>query len=502
MRKRIQNESGASLIVVLMIMSLFGLIVGGLLTEAGASMKYTVTVSDHEKKVYAADAGVQFGLQQLRQNSTLCPRVGVSGPAMPTIEVNGKTVEVSCTTYSGSSGGSDGYAVVTTSTAADSLILTGASGEFKNIGGHIYVSGGVDWGTGIDLEKGDFIQQDHGSGCTDPPTVFWNDSDGTPPGSLHPDLIMDMPEYGYYCQEVTTETPVPSPLHKAPSTVPAVVDVPQTSSYTDAGSGTTSCRIFKPGQYSQPPDLAERNYFKSGVYYFNWTSDTTWDVDHATVHGGRPSDSEAVEERFPPPASCDRAADTTNGYGVLFVFGDQARMKVEEHGGVELFGRTGEAGASDNLSFVAVPTGDSSNWPTGLGGWTASTVSGVPILDIKEGSQQDLAVHGMIYAPTKDVILTATNSVVAQAMGGLVAYTLELKSSASADAFSVSIPAGLPNPRTLLVTACTDPSANSSCEHSGSERPVSSRAVVVVANDDVRTVTVDSWRTRGAIDPS
>lgn len=501
MHKRIRNESGASLVIVLMMITVFGLILSALLTEAGASVKNTVVVSGHEEKVYAADAGIQFALQQLRQNRTLCPRVGVSGPAMPTIEVNDRTVEVTCNVLSGSSGGSDGYAVVVTSPNDNSLVLTGAAGEFKNIGGHMYITGGVDWSSGIDLDKGDFIQQDQGSGCRQAPTTFWNDSDGDPPGSLHPQLIMDMPEYGYYCQP-TSSFPVPNPAHKAPSTVPTVArDLPaQTDSYADRGGGSDTCRVFEPGLYTQPPDLAEDNYFPSGVYYFNWSTNDVFEVKDAMVYGGRPNSWEEANERFGPPASCDR--DSDSGAGALFIFGGNARMFIDAHGGVELFGRTGEAGATDNLSFVAVPSGDSSNWPTGAGAWTASTLSGSPVLDIKEGSQQDLAVHGMIYAPTEDVVLTATNSVIAQAMGGLVAYTLELKSSASADAFSVSIPAGLPNPREIVVTACTDPAASATCETSGGDRPVSSRAVVVVANDAQKTVAVKSWRTRGVADPS
>src|SRR2546423_1814620 len=74
--RKLRNQDGASLVIVLVFISIFGLIITGLLTEAGASVKYTDTVSNHEKKVYAADAGAQLGIQQLQQNTEICPITG------------------------------------------------------------------------------------------------------------------------------------------------------------------------------------------------------------------------------------------------------------------------------------------------------------------------------------------------------------------------------------------------------------------------------------------
>ena len=150
---------------------------------------------------------------------------------------------------------------------------------------------------------------------------------------------------------------------------------------------------------------------------------------------------------------------------------------------------------ASNISFLAVPSADTANWPLTPAGsaWSASSLaSGTPVLDIKDGNQQDLAVHGMVYAPTQGVLLTATNSVLAQTMSGLVALTLEMKSSASAQGLSVSVAPGSPTPRNVLITAKA---------HETGGRDVQSTAVIQVENDDVRTVTVKSWRTRGPSDP-
>src|SRR5262245_1752183 len=106
----IRNEDGGTLAIVLVFITVFGLIISGLLTEAGASVRYTGTVNAHESKVYAADAGVSFGIQQLRQNNELCPGAGEGVPVpFPSITVNSRTVSVSCTVTSGLTVGGLGF---------------------------------------------------------------------------------------------------------------------------------------------------------------------------------------------------------------------------------------------------------------------------------------------------------------------------------------------------------------------------------------------------------
>src|SRR5437764_233080 len=112
--RRIDREDGGSLVVVLIFISIFGLVMAGLMTESSANVAFTSRVNAHEVKVYAADAGVSYGIQQLRQDPAFCPRVGATGPSIPDLSVNGPTVtsvSVTCSVNSGSTGGADGYAV-------------------------------------------------------------------------------------------------------------------------------------------------------------------------------------------------------------------------------------------------------------------------------------------------------------------------------------------------------------------------------------------------------
>ena len=476
--RRTQGQGGAALIIVLIFISVFGLILSALMTESTVNVKYTTIVGDHEAKVYAADAGVSFGIQQLRQNNTLCPREGATGPPISTLTIDGphgdpRTVEVECSVNSGSTGGLDGYAIITRSPDPDSLVLSNA--HEKKIDGYVYVTGGVDWGPGLIVTAGDFIHQKQGSSCLNPPG---------------PKLTLDSPPYDYYCKSVA-EFPRPNPLYIAPA-VPVVTN----PGYTDVGT----CRVFRPGMYTSPPTLRTGdNYFISGVYYFNLDDadpdNNVINVKQSTIYGGQPSLAEEAEQRFSLPADCADQDPPGSNTGVEFIFGAKAQMAIDTQGQAELFGRTGEPSpASSNVSFVAVPLADP-GWPTGPGNWVPSSLaSGTPVLDIKDGDQQDIAIHGVIYVPTAGVELTATNDVLAQAMSGLLVWTLEMKSSASAQGLSVSVAAGHPNPRHIKITATALGTGTG-------ERPVQSSAVVEVSNDDSKTVTVESWRTRGPSDP-
>jgi hypothetical protein len=475
-----RSEDGSALIMVLIFMSVFGLIIAALLTESDASFGFTNAVNTQEKNVYAADAGVSFGIQQLNQNNALCPTVGVYGPPIPNLTVNGRTVSVTCDDTTGATLGADGYAIVTTSTGPDSLVLQGAAGQVKKVGGPVYVSGGVDWGAPMKLTGGNFYHRQSGGACLDPPTVGPSD-----------DLRLDSPPYGYYC----TTLPRPDPAHVPPVIPTAVQD------YQGNHSGT--CRIFTPGLYTKQPELVDDNYFASGVYYFNFdpalnSNDLQWDVTHATVIGGQPGDGET--RMFTPVPSCAATEATGgSGAGVEWVFGGGSSLYVDTQGGVELFRRTGEATGTNRLSFVAVP--DDGSWP----GWAPNTVPNSDfVLSLKDGNTTDMAIHGLVYAPNQSVGLTATNTVLAQTLGGIVAYSVTMQSSASATGFSVSVEPGSPGDRHVLITACSPaasvPVPGSCAPVSGSERPVMSAAVVAVANDAARTTTVESWRTRGPSD--
>jgi len=550
LRRRAKEEDGGSLAIVLVFITVFGLIIGGLLTEAGASLRFSTVVSDHQKKVYAADAGISTAIQQLHQDNSFCAS-GTDAP-ITNLQVGGRTISVSCTTTSGAANGAMGYAIITTSTAADSLKLS--SGHTKHVSGPVFVNGGVSWGPGIEVEDGDFRQKSHSGSCV-----------GTPPvqGAGKDLNVLPSPPYGYYC----VNDDIPAVSHNPPfATPPAAAPSPSPIS--------GGCQVWYPGTYTSPPTLtAATNYFASGVYYFNFSGELK--IDHATLIGGQASSYEKGKQKlggesftngvtssgsttFTSATASFTAADvgrritgtniqasttiasvasttsvnlslpatatgsgtsftivrpptcaqvdptgvtgyTPTGTGVEFVFGGGASMNVFTQGEVELFGRTGETGsATNNISFIAVPS--DGTWS----GWNPAT-AGTTVLQVKDGDAQKLAIHGLIYAYDQNVQLTATNDSVAQVLGGVLASKLDMQSSASAEGLAVSVLGGTPEPRNILLVACTDPgpASDGTCKNPGSgERPVQSSAVVEVGTESSRPVTVLSWRTRGHGDSS
>jgi hypothetical protein len=541
-RTQRRDEQGATLVIVLIFITVFGLILAGLLTQGDASLQYTNAVSAHEAKVYAADAGVSAVMQQLRQSNQLCPAPGMAGPPIPNLTVNGRTVSVTCTTTSGSTNGAAGYAVITTSTGPNSLLLDPA--VQKNITGPVYINGQISWGPGLQVTNGDLYQSASGTTCTV----------GGPKPTSGQLAFSPQPPYDYYC----TTIPLPNPPHNPPAVIPSVAPA-------NPPLRSDGCQVWYPGLYTSPPALAPGdNYFASGVYYFNFTGGGSWDIKQSTVYGGQPSTFEKGQEllggvsfadgqttsgsvTFTSPSANFTTADVgrrisgtnipasttiagvvnpttvtlssqatgsgtalpfaivrppacaqqdptgvpgVSGNGVEFVFGGNSSMYIDTQGATELFSRTGEAApATSNMSLVGVP--NDGTWS----GWNPSTLpASTPVVDMKNGDPQRFAIHGMLYAPTDALRLYATNSVISVASGGVVASTLEMESSASASGPVVSIPSVAQTPRVVVITATAQGLV-------AGEKPVKSTAVVQVGNDAAKTVTIKSWRTPGPSDP-
>lgn len=469
MRSRhFRDQDGASLVIVLVVISIFGLIAGGLLTEAGASVKYTTTVTNYEEKVYAADGGVALGIQQLQQHNELCPTAG-SSESLQTVDVNGYTVGVTCDVTAGSTVGGLGYAIITRSTGANSLVTQGGSSP-KLVNGPVFIGGTFDGDPGMKVTNGNF-KHGSSSGCTS----------AAPAG-----LTLDV-GYSYTCGAAEPNIPVPA--------APSVPTTPRAS----VASG--SCTYFYPGKYTSVPTLGGgTNYFASGVYYFENMGQ--WDIDEV-VFGGEPADYEDVRfsspvppaESYTPMPGCasDSAAITAaggnvpevTGTGAQFVLGGNSSIFLDVNSQIEVFARTLD-GTSDTAtaSIVAVPD----SWVSG--GWTEST-DFVSVYDFHNGSQPDSVIHGLVYLPEQNARLWSTNDVYAAVLGGIVAWELELQSSASGSGLQVSAGDGEPEPRHIVITA----KAPSSPDPDAGQQMIST-AVVEIANDDAHTVTVHSWRTR------
>jgi hypothetical protein len=471
---RFKKDDGASLVIVLIFIAVFGLIAAALLTEAGASVAYTKSVTDHEAKVYAADAGVSLGIQQLQQHNTLCPTTG-SSETIHTIQVNGLDVEVTCQTTSGSTTGGLGYSIFTYSPDSDSLILQ--SGDAKEVSGPVHVTGGVDGlNKGLVVKKGDFSQLS-ANGCN---------------AKTHAGLTV---QTGFAKQCLPGQPD--QPTYSAPGSIPAAAPPAQTSG---------ACKIFYPGTYDSPPsfDLTKTNYFATGVYYFrsSFTFAGTGGSD-TYYFGGMPADYEEVKFSSKRDATtCARDTQavsaaatastpftyTPSGSGVEFVFGNNATpatLTVDNKARVELFERTADGNQQTASPTIAIVP---STWT----GWETNTIH-TEAVSFTSGSDKALVVHGVTYAPEHNVVLRVTNVVDAVAFGGIVAWKADLRSSEGGGGSGLVINGrnGTPKPRRVIIKGTAPPSASTSAG-----KPVVSTALIRVENDENRTTQIETWRTR------
>lgn len=443
------SQEGAILVLTLAFLLLFGLFISALLGQVGANFKTTDVVRSRDSKNLNADAGIEYGLMRVQQDATLCPDTGAGPqPITPTFLANGtQAVTVTCQALSGAATGVSGYAAVllhSTSSPLDS-----SNGQAKVIEGGLWAGTGLTLGKALNVKDGD-VDIHSSTGCP------------AQPGNL---TVSPSPPYAYGCVPGVAPDP-PHALPARPAAAPA---------FTDMGA----CRVFKPGVYTTPPILKNKNYFTSGVYVFKGIGD--WSTDKKDIYGGAQATGENVEVTGGAPCKTDADAGAAgNGTGVEFIFEGNSTLDIGNQGLLELFARRPPApDGTAGISLYAVPPG-TPGWAT----WSSS--SGKALLNVAGGSTPLMSIHGTVYAPSAAVELFAANTSSAVLLAGIVADTLLMKSSASASGLIISTRVG-PGSRTLLLTA-TAPGPDPA------ERPTTAYAVVQIGNDAARTVNVLSRR--------
>jgi Tfp pilus assembly protein PilX len=453
-----RQEEGASLVLVLVFLSLFGLFVGALLGQSDTSIRASAVTDEQQSRVQSADDGIQYGIQQVQNNDSLCPTSGGGAQTLTPLHVNGRLVTVTCQAVgAGDANGVSGYAVITHATDGSSLSASGGN-TAKQIGGPVFLNGGMGGSEGINVTRGSITQVDNSSACTVGATTQAN-------------MAFQSPPYTYSCV-ASAGTALPDPNPQPPTT-----GVPATAALA-LDSPATHCKIFYPGRYTAPPVLDTANYFYSGVYYFDFSG--VLDIKQETVVGGRPSAFESNYQVQPVPSCRPSSATGTDGRvtGVDILLGQGATVDVDTQGALELFAVAGADSNTTGYSLTAVP----GTWA----GWDASTVAaGTQILQVSDGNTGQLTMHGFVYAPQADSTLFATNSSVAEILGGIDVDHLSIQSSASASNAAISTQAG-PGTRQLLIKAVAGTSGTEGCD--------AAAAVVDIGNDSNRTANIDSWR--------
>jgi hypothetical protein len=257
------------------------------------------------------------------------------------------------------------------------------------------------------------------------------------------------------------------------------------------------------------------NYFTSGFYYFDFDDEIVVDAGKDVWAGRRsltetPTPSPGMPARpacaVDPSQPADPAVAGSSGWGVVFAFGNRARLSTSgtgsDQGHIEIFARKDPTGSSgtNGLSIIAVPP--PSTAPPAANDWApvcsavvtvdcwTKSIAGTRLLSV--GNNSTLAIHGLVYARDQELALWAHNGVTTQVLGGVVANHLEVQSTPG-DGVGVSVVGDNPDPRYVTIKAIVSTPGG---------KDVESTAVIRLDNEIYTLPIIESWRTRGIVDPT
>ena len=472
-RRRRHDDGGAVLVIVLAFVLIVGVMLTALLTEARANFASISVTKASESRLYAANGGVKWGIQALRRGmvangAPVCATPGTA-QALGTMSINGRSVAITCHVASGQAPGAGGWAVFITDANGSIRTQPGGSSAVKTINGPVYNGGGSDgWsflsGTSLKVLDGDVVQQKASQApCLQPAAL----------------TVSPAPPYSFTCRAAALPTPPP------PIPLSALPDLTNAPPRPTTGTTTGSCRVFTPGRYTARPQFlttpGTSNYFRSGVYFL----DDIFDLDmFGSIVGGIPAPGDGTLGSAQPCVT-ESAADTGGHYGVLFLLGGHSTIEVEHQAKVELHGYLDPNQPNQpSVSLMQLQTIDGPHWAghacMGVGPtmWSLETAL---------SSQAELIVHGHIYSPTSRVSAYGATGATVSLLGGVVAAGLDLQANPLSGASNVSVKTNA-GKRTVTLVATTD--------RIGSEKDISTTATIDIANDAVRTTTVQSWTVR------
>lgn len=408
----------------------------GVASYVASDLRYSNVVETRADRLAAADGGLRFGIEKLRNFQTLCTtaygRRGVTTVFPPLI--NGASTTVTCQSVGAPISDIQGWGVVVTAEGVpgSSPIFytrgTGQSDNFvKTFSGPVYVAdpNRLSMSALLKIKDGDLWYSS--TDCSVEVPIAEVDSGDL---SFEPDFFR-----GPQC--------VPDPWTSIfePPTVPT----PPTSPVDPAYSTDGTCRVFRPGKYTSI-SLGTNNYFQSGAYYFE---NVEIDLRGKNFIGGFPGDAGDAEKVGNSACAAAQAADRAAKYpteaGATFYLGGDSKFDIRNNASVEVFRRlVGET----YLSVYALPTGGT--------GYIASTLTYDDwVLVTQSGSTNDVAMHGLVWAPRAgaslgNVVLAANG----QLLGGIVVALLDTQ-AANATAFHIGVESNPVTARLLLVSSAT-----------------------------------------------
>jgi hypothetical protein len=388
------DESGASLIIAMIFVTLVGMVSGVLLSFADTGVDTTIQLRKQSADATTADGAAEVAIDALREgsysNATGQSCFGSSnGMALANFPAPGAgSAFVACSPDEGSGSKSTG-ALNASNTPANAILAretfsseAGVLATTLNSTDTMQVKGQVYSNLGVAVNKG-VLKSDTGVTAQSGYCVFSNGGSISSPKTE--------------CNATTTQ---PDPNYATPTATQTARTVPTCT----AGAVVN----FSPGLYTNATSLSNCDNaimaFASGTYYFNFTGpSSTWTMNTGSLVGGTPTTA-LVAGRSPTiPGSCvSPLTSTTPNAGVQFVFGGVSRMDVSGSARAELCGSysaTVPPVAVYGLKAAAGTVPALNGCMVTQGGCSLITSS-------DQAANSAVFVQGTVYAPTALVTLS------------------------------------------------------------------------------------------------
>lgn len=368
-RRLRSDESGATLIIVLLLVTVVSLMVGAMLSLTDTSVRTTIAVRGQATNAYAAQGAIDAAINTLRSSSY---NNDVSSPSYPKCFGNtaGSGTLVLPNFYPGSTGAAASSAAVSCSPDPS----TGAGGPQVPInsgnkpGNAILTLGTNPNENGINVKalNNSIPFEVHGGVVSDSNIVVSNGSlQSNTTVAAHTGCsgtIVSNPSPAV-CNAGTVSDPGYSyePAYAVPAdTVPAYRQVPAPAAASCPGNVVT----FQAGYYDDASALnALMNgigsnpckgsvwWFTPGTYYFDFHNGSNpllsgsdlWNVADGQLIAGTPVNSSGTVISRPTvpaavPGACQNPIDSTSAVGVQFIFGGDSQLQVSGGADAEICG--------------------------------------------------------------------------------------------------------------------------------------------------------------------
>ncbi|MDQ1689524.1 MAG: hypothetical protein QOK42_2499 [Frankiaceae bacterium] len=493
MLSRLRDEdAGVSLVIALLFIVVVGIFADAALTKAADVAGSGAQIKTRTQLQYALDGGVERGFQDLVDDITTgapakCISAG-AGASSGTFSLNGQSVSYTCNTLAGRAansgdGATTNYAMVVTSPNASSVNTSNGVGTSVGFDGSMYVAGKLtnsDVAKPIDLTGGDFVSPVSRANCATDLSALTQ-------------VTIDTGQLKVCTEQTVAQAQGTAIVPNAPTAVLSSTLL----SGVDIVTAGKHCHVFYPGKYlNAAPVISATNYFVSGLYYFENIGTWQIDGDDQITAGAR-----TVSTDVPVPsndcASMTDAAAMSSTNAAFLLLKSSIQPYVYTNGATWVFGGNSTLDFKKGTVTLFTPPANGNPVPLNLvGAYAGMGGSGYTNLATGAGlitggsNNSTLELNAKLFAPTASIAVFSTNNTVAAVRGGIVAYTVDLKASASGSGgILVSALGTVTDPpppfRTVKIVTTDSSGAN----------PATNTAVATISNFSPYTVKVYSWRT-------